>query len=149
MTSVEGDRVSVIYHTPQHLDRLRQDDWDILRDTGFPVDQLWEGGLLKDLSDAEDDDCPQEQIMTVRQTTPAFSESEFYVAEDLDLDANSVFRPTLQAVLWLSELIAITTLKKGNSDQEEVLNLMMLSPCERCMISWHKLKLSLKMSPTW
>ena len=112
VTSVEGDRVSVIYHTPQHLNRLRQDDWDILRDAGFPVDQLWEGGLLKELSDAEDDDCPQEQIMTVRQTTPAFSESEFYVAEDLDLDANSVFRPTLQAVLWLSELIAITTLKK-------------------------------------
>ena len=112
VTSVEGDRVSVIYHTPQHLDRLRQDDWDILRDTGFPVDQLWEGGLLKELSDAEDEDCPQEQIMTVRQTTPAFSESELYVTEDLDLDANSVFRPTLQAVMWLSELIAITTLKK-------------------------------------
>ena len=112
VTSVEGDRVSVIYHTPQHLDRLRQDDWDILRDTGFPVDQLWEGGLLKELSDAEDDDCPQEQIMTVRQTTPAFSENEFYAAEDLDLDANSVFRPTLQAVLWLSELIATTTLRK-------------------------------------
>ena len=112
VTSVEGDRVSVIYHTPQHLDRLRQDDWDILRDTGFPVDQLWEGGLLKELSDAEDEDCPQEQIMTVRQTTPAFSESELYAIEDLDLDANSVFRPTLQAVMWLSELIAITTLKK-------------------------------------
>ena len=89
--------MSVIHHTPQHLDRLRQDDWDILRDTGFPVDQLWEGGLLKELSDVEDDDCPQEQIMTVRQTTPAFSEGEFY--------ANSVFRPALQAVLWLSELI--------------------------------------------
>ena len=112
VTPVEGDRVSVIYHTPQHLDRLRQDDWDILRDTGFPVDQLWEGGLLKELSDAEDDDCPQEQIMTVRQTTPAFSENELYVAEDLDLDANLVFRPTLQAVLWLSELIATTTLRK-------------------------------------
>ena len=39
--------------------------------------------------------------MTVRQTSPALSEGEFYVAEDLDLDANSVFRPT-----------AITTLKK-------------------------------------
>ena len=112
VTSVEGDRVSVIYHTPQHLDRLRQDDWDILRDAGFPVDQLWEGGLLKEPSDFDDEDCPQEQIMTVRQTSPALSEGEFYMAEDLDLDANSVFRPTLQAVLWLSELIAITTLKK-------------------------------------
>ena len=67
MTSVEGDRVSVIYHTPQHLDRLRQDDWDILRDAGFPVDQLWEGGLLKGQSELDDEDCPQEQIMTVRQ----------------------------------------------------------------------------------
>ena len=47
VTSVESDRVSVIYHTPQHLDRLRQDDWDVLRDSGLPVDQLWEGGLLK------------------------------------------------------------------------------------------------------
>ena len=100
MTSVEGDRVSVIYHTPQHLDRLRQDDWDILRDAGFPVDQLWEGGLLKEPSEFDDEDCPQEQIMTVRQTSPTLSEGELYMAEDLDLDANSVFRPTLQAVLW-------------------------------------------------
>ena len=36
VTSVEGDRVSIICYTPQHLDRLRQDDWDILRDAGFP-----------------------------------------------------------------------------------------------------------------
>ena len=112
VTSVEGDRVSVIYHTPQHLERLRQDDWDILKDAGFPVDQLWEGGLLKESSEFDDEDCPQEQIMTVRQTSPTLSEGEIYMAEDLDLDANSVFRPTLQAVLWLSELIAMTTLKK-------------------------------------
>ena len=91
MTSVEGDRVSVIYHTPQHLDRLRQDDWDILRDNGFPVDQLWEGGLLKEQSDIEDDDCPQEQIMTVRQTSPAISEGEFCMAEDLDLESRCQF----------------------------------------------------------
>ena len=112
VTSVEGDRVSIIYHTPQHLDRLRHNDWNILRDAGFPVDQLWEGGLLKEPSEIDDEDCPQEQIMTVRQTSPTLSEGEIYMVDELDLDANSVFRPTLQAVLWLSELIATTTLKK-------------------------------------
>ena len=65
VTSVEGDRVSVIYHTPQHLDRLRQDDWDVLRESGFPVDQLWEGGLIKEPHEIDEEDCPQEQIMTV------------------------------------------------------------------------------------
>ena len=96
VTAVEGDRVSVIYHTPQHLDRLRQEDWDILSDTGFPVDQLWEGGLLKEPSELDEDDCPQEQIMSVRQTSPTLSEGELYLAEELDLDANAVFRPTLR-----------------------------------------------------
>ena len=112
VTSVEGDRVSVIYHTPQHLDRLRQEDWDVLRESGFPVDQLWEGGLIKEPQEMDEDDCPQEQIMTVRQTSPALSEGETYGIDELDLDANAVFRPTLQAVLWLSELIATTTLRK-------------------------------------
>ena len=50
--------------------------------------------------------------MSVRQTSPTLSEGEMYLVEELDLDANSVFRPTLQAVLWLSELIATTTLRK-------------------------------------
>ena len=50
--------------------------------------------------------------MTVRQTSPALSEGEIHMIDELDLDANSVFRPTLQAVLWLSELIATTTLRK-------------------------------------
>ena len=112
VTSVEGDRVSIIYHTPQHLDRLRQEDWDVLREAGFPVDQLWEGGLLKEPSEIDDEECPQEQIMVVRQISPTLSEGEIFMADELDLDANSVFRPTLQAVLWLSELIATTTLKK-------------------------------------
>ena len=75
-------------------------------------DQLWEGGLLKEPSEIDEEDCPQEQIMTVRQTSPTFSEGEISMAEELDLDANAVFRPTLQAILWLSELIATTTLRK-------------------------------------
>ena len=126
VTPVEGDRVSVIYHTPQHLDRLRQDDWDMLREAGFPVDQLWEGGLLQEPQETDDEDCPQEQIMTVRQTSPAVSEGEVYLEDGLDLDSNAVFRPTLQAVLWLSELIATTTLRSPR----KVLNKMKWLPRE-------------------
>ena len=50
--------------------------------------------------------------MTVRQTSPVISEGSMYVEGMLDLDANAVFRPTLQAILWLSELIATTKLRK-------------------------------------
>ena len=38
--------------------------------------------------------------MTVRQTSPALSEGEIHIVEEVDLDANAVFRPTLQAILW-------------------------------------------------
>ena len=103
VTPVEGDRVSIIYHTPQHLDRLHDEDWDILKQAGFPVDQLWEGGIIEEPDDSEElSDCPQEQIMTVRQTSSVMSEGEVCVEEMLDLDAHAVFRPTLQAILWLS-----------------------------------------------
>ena len=113
VTPVEGDRVSIIYHTLQHLYRLHEDDWDILRHSGFPVDQLWEGGLVGKPDESEEiDECPQEQVMTVRQTSPSMSEGEIYVETMVDLDANAVFRPTLQAVLWLSELIATTAMRK-------------------------------------
>ena len=104
--------MSVIYHTPQHLDRLRQEDWDLLKAAGFPVDQLWEGGLINEPQEIDEEDCLQEQTMTVRQTSPALSEGEVYMEEALDLDANAVFTPTLQAVLWLPELIATTALQK-------------------------------------
>ena len=113
VTPVEGDRVSIIYHTPQHLGRLRDEDWETLKQSGFPVDQLWEGGLVQEADDPdESSDCPQEQIMTIRQTSPVISEGDMCVEAMLDLDANAVFRPTLQAVLWLSELVATTTLSK-------------------------------------
>ena len=42
VTEVTGYRLSVIYHTPQHLHRLTGKDWDILRENGFPVDNVWE-----------------------------------------------------------------------------------------------------------
>ena len=37
--------------------------------------------------------------MTVRQTSPAVSAGEIYVEEMVDLEADAVFRPTLQAIL--------------------------------------------------
>ena len=44
VTEVTGYRMSVIYHTPQHLHRLSSEDWD-LRDNDFPVDAVWEQGM--------------------------------------------------------------------------------------------------------
>ena len=86
---MEGDRLSSIYHTPQHLDRLQSEDWEMLRNTGFPVDQLWHGCLLGEMEDEEDmEDCPQEQIMTVRQTTPALSEGDLFDEDLVDIDLN-------------------------------------------------------------
>ena len=68
--------------------------------------------------------------MTLRQTSPVMSEGDIYVEEMLDLEANAVFRPTLQAILWLSELIATTRLRKekvtkrGRCDQPETTRAM-------------------------
>ena len=56
VTEVTGYRLSVIYHTPQHLHRLSSEDWEALRDTGFPVDAVWEQGMTnQDESDDESD----------------------------------------------------------------------------------------------
>ena len=38
VTEVTGYRLSIIHHTSQHLYRLSSEDWDTLRDAGFPVD---------------------------------------------------------------------------------------------------------------
>ena len=70
VTQVNGERLSIIYHTPQHLNRLHSNDWEDLRKAGYPVDDIWQGGMAED-EEEEALDCPQEQIMTVRQTSPA------------------------------------------------------------------------------
>ena len=60
VTEVTGYRLSVIYHTPQHLHRLSSEDWDILRDNDFPVDAVWEQGMSnQDESDDESDLNPR------------------------------------------------------------------------------------------
>ena len=40
VTMVHGTRISITYHTPQQLHRLRREDWDQLREAGFPVDRV-------------------------------------------------------------------------------------------------------------
>ena len=49
--------------------------------------------------------------MTARQASPNVPEGEGFDEERVDLDSITVVRPTLQAVLWLSELIATTALQ--------------------------------------
>ena len=109
---MEGERLSVIYHTPQHLNRLTSVDWEELRAAGFLVDDIWQGGLVND-PDEEDEDyeeCPQEQIMTVRQTSPVLSEPDVIVEERIDIDSHEIVKPTLQSVVWLAELVATTSM---------------------------------------
>ena len=90
--------MSVIYHTPQHLHRLREEDWEKLQSCGFPINEAWEVGYSRDVEEVEDndsEDLPQEQVMSVRQTSPAFSEGEVRVEEQLDVESSSALRPTL------------------------------------------------------
>ena len=113
VTTVEGERLSVIFHTPQHLNRLLPDDWEELRKAGFPVDEIWHGGLINETDDNDEDieECPQDQIMTVRQTSPVISEPEFIDEEKIDIDSHEIIKPTLQSVVWLAELVATTSMK--------------------------------------
>ena len=125
-TTVEGERLSVIFHTPQHLNRLLPNDWDELRKAGFPVDEIWQDGLINETEDDEEDcdECPQDQIMTIRQTSPVLSEPDFIDEEKIDIDSNEIVKPTLQSVVWLAELVATTSMRneriprKGPTDYD-------------------------------
>ena len=93
VTEVTGYRLSVIYHTPQHLHRLTSEDWDILRDKGFPVDDVWEQGMSN------------HKVMS-RQTSPDEHPGPVVeLDESLDIPWSSL-KPTMQAILWLSDLVA-------------------------------------------
>ena len=112
VTEVDGYRLSIIYHTPQHLHRLTPEDWDALRDSGFPVDAVWEIGLS--FPDEEQDEETQEALQTICEstnTTPQITPgSENTVEEEEALTSTlpdlATMRPTLQAILWISEIIA-------------------------------------------
>ena len=84
-----------------------------MRRAGFPVEEIWQGGLINetDDNDEEIEECPQDQIMTVRQTSPVISEPEFIDEEKIDIDSHEIIKPTLQSVVWLAELVATTSMK--------------------------------------
>ena len=116
VTEVTGYRLSIIYHTPQHLHRLSSEDWDILRDTGFPVDAVWEQGITNQ-DESDDESNPDHKINEViqsmdtpktlsRQTSTEETQGPLMELDDsVDLPWSSL-RPTMQAILWLSDLVA-------------------------------------------
>ena len=59
VTEVTGTRLTVTYHTPQRLYWLKQEDWEQLRASGFPVDQGWEQGFV----------CLTMQLDLIKKTT--------------------------------------------------------------------------------
>ena len=69
VTMVHGTRISITYHTPQQLHRLRKDDWDQLREAGFPVDRVWEQGMS--LENGEEDLFFSSSLMSVKQQSQA------------------------------------------------------------------------------
>ena len=88
---------------------------------GFPVDEIWQDGLINETEDDdEDDECPQDQIMTVRQTSPVIAEPEFVDEEKIDIDSHEIIKPTLQSVVWLAELVATTSMKNERKKGSEV-----------------------------
>ena len=116
VTEITGYRLSIIYHTPQHLHRLSGEDWDALRDAGFPVEAVWEQGITNQ-DESEDESDPEQKVNEViqtvdtpktlsRQTSAEEAQSPLMELDDsVDLPWSSL-RPTMQVILWLSDLVA-------------------------------------------
>ena len=101
-TMVHGTRISITYHTPQHLHRLKQEDWNQLREAGFPVDRVWEQGMSLE---CEDEDFHSSSLMKIHQQSQAPEvETQEEISNNLQVDHNLLLRPTLQAVCWLIDV---------------------------------------------
>ena len=102
-TMVHGTRISITYHTPQQLHRLRKADWDQLREAGFLVDRVWEQGMSLEI---EEEDLPfSSSLMSVKQQSQASEvETQEELVQNLHVDHNSLLRPTLQAICWLIDM---------------------------------------------
>ena len=112
VTEVTGYRMSVIYHTPQHLHRLSNEDWDILRDNKFPVDAVSEQGMSnQDESDDDSDVNPKvnELVQAVdslkdlnRQTSPDETQGPLVELDDsLDIRWSSLKPKYYGCQTWL------------------------------------------------
>ena len=116
VTEVTGYRLSIIYHTPQHLYRLSSEDWDTLRDAGFPVDLVWEQGMTTQDESDDDSECSHKvnevaQLVDTPKTLSRQTSAEEMQGPLMELDDSldipwSSLRPTMQAILWLSDLVA-------------------------------------------
>ena len=109
-TEVTGTRLSITYHTPQHLHRLQREDWDQLQTSGFPVDRVWEQGLSSaDYMMDHDAEIFSQTMMSVRQLSQAWDvETQTCLVEDINVDHNAFLKPILQAVCWLTDMILST-----------------------------------------
>ena len=56
---------SIIYHIPQHLQRLSSEDWDALKDTGFPVDMVWEQRMTNQHESDDESHLAKDERKTV------------------------------------------------------------------------------------
>ena len=100
---VHGTRLSITYHTPQHLHRLRRDDWDQLREAGFPVDRVWEQGMS--LETGDEDVIYSSSLMAINHQSQASEvETQEEVLSSLQIDHNLLLKPTLQAACWLIDM---------------------------------------------
>ena len=103
VTMVNGTRISITYHTPQQLHRLKREDWDQLREAGFPVDRVWEQGMS--LENEEEELTYSSSLMSVKQQSQASEvETQEEISTNLQVDHNLLLRPTLQAVCWLIDM---------------------------------------------
>ena len=103
VTVVQGTRVSITYHTPQQLHRLKREDWDQLREAGFPVDRVWEQGISLEV---EEEEFLASSLMNIRQSSQASEvETQEEVLQNLQVDHNLLLKPTLQAMCWLTDMI--------------------------------------------
>ena len=84
---------------------LKMDDWNQLREAGFPVDRVWEQGIQLDAS-GEEELTFSSSLMNVRQQSQASKvETQEDVLQTLQVDHNLLLRPTLQAMCWLAGII--------------------------------------------
>ena len=103
VTMVHGTRISITYHTPQQLHRLRREDWDQLREAGFPVDRVWEQGMS--LETGDEDVIYSSSLMAINHQSQASEvETQEEILNSLQVDHNLLLKPTLQAVCWLIDM---------------------------------------------
>ena len=87
-----------------------------MRDNGFPGEEVWEHGISNQ-DESDDDSEPDLKVNEVLQTDGASEEMSRQTSPDeahgplLELDENmdipwSSLKPTMQAILWLSDLVA-------------------------------------------